>query len=138
MHAGGVAGAFTQIASVGANVRTYGSTGLGGGTRYWYRVRAYNTAGNSAYSNEASATTLGPLAPSNLQAVAVSGAAVDLTWTDNALDETSYRIQRAPDAGGVPGSFANVTTVGANVTMYRNTGRTQATTYWYRVRAAPT
>ncbi|HXO84921.1 MAG TPA: fibronectin type III domain-containing protein [Gemmatimonadales bacterium] len=133
--AGGVAGTYTQIASVGSNVRTYSNTGLTGGTRYWYRVRAYNTAGNSAYSNEASATTSGPLAPTNLQAVAVSGAVVDLTWTDNAVDETSYRIQRAPDAGGVPGTWANLTTVGANVTTYRNTGRTPATTYWYRVRA---
>ena len=133
--AGGTAGTFAQIASVGANVRAYGNTGLTGGTRYWYRVRAYNTAGNSAYSNEANATTLGPLAPSNLQAVAISGAVVNLTWTDNAVDETAYRIQRAPDAGGVPGTWATVTTVGANVTTYRNTGRASATTYWYRVRA---
>ena len=32
-------------------------TGLAAGTSYSYRVRAYNAAGQSAYSNTASATT---------------------------------------------------------------------------------
>jgi chitinase len=48
---------FTQIATVGANVTTYASTGLKGSKMYYYRVRATNAAGNSAYSNIASATT---------------------------------------------------------------------------------
>jgi subtilisin family serine protease len=48
---------FTEIATVGANVTTYNNTGLQPNTTYWYRVRAYNTNGNSAYSNVASATT---------------------------------------------------------------------------------
>jgi hypothetical protein len=48
---------FTQIAAVGANVKTYASTGLAAETKYHYRVRAYNAAGNSAYTAVASATT---------------------------------------------------------------------------------
>ena len=48
---------FTQIATVGANVTTYSATGLTANTRYYYRVRAYNAVGNSAYSNKASART---------------------------------------------------------------------------------
>ena len=47
------------LATVGSNVRAYGNTGLAAGTSYSYRVRAKNSAGNSAYSNVASATTLG-------------------------------------------------------------------------------
>ena len=43
---------FTQIATVGANVRTYSDTGLRQNTRYHYRVRAINAAGASAWSNE--------------------------------------------------------------------------------------
>jgi hypothetical protein len=48
---------FTQIASVGPDVKTYANTGLKANRTYHYRVRAYNAAGNSAYSNTASATT---------------------------------------------------------------------------------
>jgi VCBS repeat-containing protein len=48
---------WTQIATVGPNVRTYSSTGLVATKSYSYRVRAYNMLGNSAYSNTASAKT---------------------------------------------------------------------------------
>ena len=47
---------FTQIAQVGTNVTTYSNTGLSAGVSYSYRVRAFNTSGNSAYSNTATAT----------------------------------------------------------------------------------
>ena len=49
--------AWQQIASVGANTRSYASTGLAAGTRSFYRVRAHNPSGYSAYSNTADATT---------------------------------------------------------------------------------
>ena len=56
----GAGGTYTQIATVGANVTSYGSTGLLANATYYYRVRAFSAAGNSGYSNEASATTLPP------------------------------------------------------------------------------
>lgn len=42
---------FTEIATVGANTTAYSNTGLTCNTFYQYRVRAYNSNGNSAYSN---------------------------------------------------------------------------------------
>src|SRR5207248_3334817 len=51
-------GSFVQVALVGASVTAYSDTGLAAGTQYSYRVRATNAAGDSAYSNTASATTL--------------------------------------------------------------------------------
>jgi predicted phage tail protein len=48
---------FTQIAAVAANVRTYSATGLEANTRYYFRIRAANSAGNSGYSNTANAKT---------------------------------------------------------------------------------
>jgi hypothetical protein len=51
------AGAYALLATVAANVSTYSHTGAAAATAYGYRVYAYNSGGNSAYSNESFATT---------------------------------------------------------------------------------
>src|SRR5882672_1031017 len=56
-------GSYSQINTVGANVTTYADSGLAASTTYSYRIRAYNSAGDSSYSNESSATTLTPPPP---------------------------------------------------------------------------
>jgi hypothetical protein len=48
---------FTQIAVAGATAVSYSDSGLSASTTYYYRVRATNASGDSAYSNTASATT---------------------------------------------------------------------------------
>lgn len=54
----GSAGTWSEIAgAIAANTGSFSNTGLTAGTTYFYRVRSYNSAGNSSYSNEASATT---------------------------------------------------------------------------------
>jgi photosystem II stability/assembly factor-like uncharacterized protein len=50
-------GAYAEIATVGAGVTSYANSGLAEGTTYSYRLRAYNDAGLSAYSNVVSAAT---------------------------------------------------------------------------------
>lgn len=51
-------GTFSEIANVNANVTSYNETGLQKSTTYVYRIRAYNSEGNSEYSQEVSVTTL--------------------------------------------------------------------------------
>jgi PKD repeat protein len=48
---------WVAIGSVGANVQGYANTGLQADTKYYYRVKARNNAGESGYTNTASATT---------------------------------------------------------------------------------
>ena len=50
---------YIQIATLEANVTSYANTGLSAGNTFNYRVCAYNAAGDSAYTNVASATTPG-------------------------------------------------------------------------------
>ncbi|HEX3020258.1 MAG TPA: discoidin domain-containing protein [Chitinispirillaceae bacterium] len=50
-------GPWAQIATTGANARTYYDAQLSGGIKYWYRVKAFNATGSSDWSNTASATT---------------------------------------------------------------------------------
>lgn len=48
---------YSEIDLLGANNTGFPDNGLTPGTKYYYRVRSYNSIGNSAYSNIASATT---------------------------------------------------------------------------------
>jgi titin len=104
-------------------------------TTYYWRVNAHNSAGTSAWSTYRSFKTgIGPApdAPSDLVATPVSSKQIDLTWQDNSINESSFKIERKT---GVGGTYALVGTVGAAVTSYSNTALTASTTYYYRVRA---
>jgi hypothetical protein len=124
---------FVLIATVGTNVTTYSNTGLTASTTYYYRVRAFNSVGKSAYSNTVNITLGVPAAPSNLIASATLAGEIDLSWTDNSNNEAQFKIERSTDLGL---TFTQITTVGANVTSYRDIGLTPLTTYTYRVRAS--
>ena len=125
-------GNYAEIATVRANVTTYNDSGLEAGTKYVYRVRAYNATGNSDYSNEANATTKSlPEAPANLRANAVSEERINLTWSDRSDNETGFKIERRKSGG----RFVEIATVRANVVSYSDRGLEPGTTYSYRVRA---
>ena len=55
----GSGGTYAQIASIAANTTSYSDNTVTASTTYFYRIRATNANGNSAYSNEATATTPG-------------------------------------------------------------------------------
>ncbi len=126
---------FSQVAQTGSNVSTFANSGLAATTTYRYRVRAFNSSGNSSYSNVAEAVTQGSqtqfAAPSNLVATAMSSAQIDLRWTDNSTTEDGFKVYRSTD--GV--TFSRIVTLGPNETAYSNTGRPASTTYYYRVLA---
>lgn len=129
---------FTQIATLGSNAVSFSVTGLSASTTYSYRVASFNSAGNSSFSNTASATTSGPpapvpAAPSGLSAEAVSRTQINLSWTDNSGDESGFRIERCKNPNCT--SFVQIAQVGANVTTFADTTVNRNTSYNYRVRA---
>jgi hypothetical protein len=132
-------GSFVEIATMGANATGYSDTTVVASTAYNYQVRAENTGVFSDYSNVASATTPGggpiaPGAPTSLGASAVASTHVDLTWTDNATNETAFHIERSSSGG----NFVEIATVSANATTYSDTTVVASTAYGYRVRAENT
>lgn len=50
-------GAWSEIAALGPNVTTFANEDLPASTEFFYRIRAFNDAGNSAYSGEVRAVT---------------------------------------------------------------------------------
>ncbi len=125
-----------QIAALPANTNIFTDTGLTCATQYFYRVHAYRSGDNaySSYSNVANATTqpCALPAPTGLSATAVSTSQVDLSWTDNAGDETAYRVERSLD--GTTG-WNLIVSLPANTTTYSNTALSCAENYYYRVQA---
>jgi hypothetical protein len=104
--------------------------------KYYWRVNARNASASTSLwsTSRYFKTPVGPApdAPSDLLATAASSKQVDLTWQDNSINESSFKIERKT---GVGGTYALVGTVGAGVTSYSNTALTASTTYYYRVRA---
>ncbi len=125
----GSTGQFVKVSDVNRNISTYTETPLNDGTKYFYRVFAFNTNGNSALSNEVNTVTA-MLAPTNLSVQTVNSQAV-LNWTDNSQSEDGYTIERKV---GQSGQFAKVTDVNSNATTYTDAAVTPGQQYFYRVR----
>ena len=113
--------------TVGANVTSYHATGLAAGTKYYFRIRAINTAGSSANTSTASAVTL-PAAPTGLSATA-GNALVTLKWTASA-GATSYDIYRSTSSG-----TEKLYKTGVTTTSFTDIGLTNGTTYYYKITA---
>jgi fibronectin type 3 domain-containing protein len=124
----------TVVATLDASVTDYDDDGAVNGTTYAYVVRAVNAAGESARSNELTATPATvPHAPKLDSATAGDGS-IRLAWTapvsNGGAAIAGYRIYRAAGAG----SSTLLASVGA-VTSYTDAGVVNGTIYDYRVGA---
>ncbi len=123
---------FTQIGTTTANISSYNDSTASGGLTYYYRVRATNAAGDSGYSDIATAPPLTPpIAPTNLTAVATPSNSVNLAWTDNSNNEAGFELNRSTDGT----TWALVINGEDDVPSYTDSGLAPGATYYYRVRA---
>jgi hypothetical protein len=142
----GTTGTFSQIATVSAISGTgsggyYENSGLTAGTTYCYRIRAYNSAGDSSYSNERCATTnaSAPLP------TAITGSATNTTSNSATLNGTvnpngvstgAFFQYGTSTAYGytIPYPGINVGSGTSNVNVSANlTGLLPNTTYYFRI-----
>ncbi len=117
-------GTYSLLGSVTAT--SYTNTGAKAGTTYYYKVKAVNSAGESAYSNvvsgRATVTTL------TMGHSSTSGKP-QLTWKA-VSGAASYKVYRATAKNGAY-SVINIT----KALTYTNTGAALGTTYYYKVEA---
>ena len=117
-------GTYSLLGTVTAT--SYTNTGAKAGTTYWYKVKAVNSAGESAYSNvvsgRATVTTL------TMGHSSTSGKP-QLTWKA-VSGAASYRVYRATTKNG---AYTVINTTKA--LTYTNTGAALGTTYYYKVEA---
>ncbi len=121
---------WVEAGTTGADVTTFASMGLSGDTRYYFRVRGYNSAGDGAHSPIADAVTF-VAAPDSLSATPVSTSQVDLSWTD-VSGELGYRIEVSPNGGT---DWVEIGTTGPDVTTFSHVGLSSGTPYYFSVRA---
>ena len=73
-----------------------------------------------------------PAAPTGLVAAFNPDNALDLSWTDNAENETGFKIERKT---GTDGDWVQIGMAGPGFTRYRDSGAVPHTFYVYRIRA---
>ncbi|MDP4300386.1 fibronectin type III domain-containing protein [Leptothrix discophora] len=109
-------------------------TGLNSQTAYVFEVVAFNITGESVASNQVSVTTIAPPVAPTVSAPTLSETevtSINVSWTDNATDETGYEVYRKI---GTNGARTLIGTTAANVTSFVDGGRAINTTYSYEVR----
>ena len=125
---------------LGRSDTSWSHTGLTGGTRKYYRMKAANSQGDSDWSEVIDATTRAPGKagpPLNLNAAPDGDSAIDLSW-DPPLDDGGspiryYEVQWSAD--GTSGWRNAGRTTDEETRTFKHTGLSFGTTRYYRLGA---
>jgi large repetitive protein len=119
---------WTVLSTTAANATGYTATGLTTGTAYQFRVTAVRTSGGvttTATPAVVSYTVVAPpvpTAPSALAVNAIAQRSVTLGWTDNANNETSYRVEACTGTCTDASTWVLAATATSNATQQTGTG----------------
>src|SRR6185312_8421753 len=104
----------------------------------WYHVEAFNSAGTSVASDATRLALIPPqAAPHMSQAFAASANQIDLAWQSDFDFIQGYKVERAPDNGGVPGAWSLLSDLPTRFTYdtYNDIAVAVNQKYWYRVQS---
>lgn len=127
-------GGFITLANVSSGTSAYNDTGISNGHRYSYRV--YATRG-STFGESSDSFAVEYLYPSGLTTKGITDTEIELTWTypySNSIPETNYHtvIERRTEGSS---TWQTVDTVPGSQKYYTDKGLSEATRYYYRIRA---
>ncbi len=104
-----------SIPPLAADSISYLDTDIVAGSTYVYRVAALYTVGQSGWAESNLIEVFPPAAPTDLTATSDLGPQITLNWTDVALNETGYVIERDVNGGG----FLPLTALTADSVTYQ-------------------
>jgi len=125
----GGGGVYRKLKTLPPNTISTDDTGLSAFTDYFYMVRSYNDSGPSDFSNEVSTSNVSG-GPWNLQAEAIGSSIIHLTWTDFAVNELGFIIERTDP---FTTEFSRIAIVPRGSTEYDDNTVSPSTGYRYRV-----
>jgi hypothetical protein len=123
------------ISTAGQNQTQHYIFGLTPNTTYKFVVQAYNSFGNSGFSNEATVTTSynqpgTPEPPVNLSVLETTSTSITLQWQDRSSNEQGFKIARRLPSDT---NFIIIDSVITDVLTYREVGLSPSTDYFYKV-----
>ena len=131
---------FSEVGTLGADTRSFNDPTVSKLTTYYYRVRAFNGSGGSAYSNTVSAKTPDappppPSAPTSVSAVDDKDGTATVVWVVGASTAASFEVRRETwdSRKNAWTAGATVATVPSNVLSIDD--KSGAGTFRYSVRA---
>lgn len=125
---------WSALATVPANSVRYIDTQVHTMTRYYYRIKATNTYGDSeswGFPVTGKTPNAIPKSPNNLVLRAASSNQIDLSWNDLSDNEDTFKIEYSTDNI----NWHWPASVGANVTKYSHKNLVPDSIYYYRISA---
>jgi len=123
-------GTYTLILTTAA--KNYNNTGLKTGTTYYYKIRAYRTAGTTrTYGSYSSVVSSKPIlsAPISIKAASSSYNHINVSWS-GVTGASGYEVYKAASSTGIYSLVSTTTSIN-----FTNTALLAGTIYYYKVRA---
>ena len=135
-------GQWNTITAPATDAEEYTDSGLTPGVKYYYALRASNSAGAGQWSDVVSAvaTAGNPDKITSLTATATGETTIRLTWTEPANNGTpivGYELETWNGTDAWVGVAAEAFDTTATVTEFIHSGLTSGQTYTFRIRAMP-
>lgn len=120
---------YRRIRVLPLNTITYRDNGVSPFVDYFYKVRAFNKSGYSAFSNELGSNSI-PGGPWALTATAIGSSMIHLKWVDFAVSELGFQVERK---NAYEQNYKVISLTAPNTEEYYDTGVDASGSYTYRV-----